>query len=400
LTQTLTDYTALWDRLNKGPAERSDLADWITTFQNYNSSHAVDRWRNGGGAVWLVAALSSAKPSDSAVPELVAEARKLRSDGPGYATGAYHGIRLEIALGHAEEARRWAEEAMAARLPRAAENAFRGERLSVARDWTEFLRYAARNPVAEQADAPLDAAQDRTAFDHDVTDALNQRVPLALWADGSASRFVPASLQADIAQAGWVRAILLDRTEDAVALARRTAVLRPELAAGLQAYAAEKSPEAARFAAVLLMLRTPGLHPVVRPGFGRETKVDKLDEFRDNWWQLTSPQPPDYRVTVPAQAPPSADFLPGPQRAEGQKEWESLLANAATGANYLCAQTLAWARKHPDDPRVPEALHRAVDATHYSATDSATTNYSRQAFQLLHTRYPKSPWTGKTKYWY
>jgi hypothetical protein len=399
--QSRADFTVLWDRLNQAPADRSDLADWITTFQTYNSRHAVERWRGGGGTVWLVAALSSSKPADAAVPELIAEARKLRPDSPAYATAAYHGVRLEIGRGDAAEARRWSEEALAARLPRAAENAFRGERLSVARNWTEFLRYAARNPVGESED---NAAQGRPAFDHDVTDVLNQCVPLTLWSDGAVNRLLPAKLQGDIAQSGWVRAVLLDRTEEAAALARRTAALRPELAAGLNAYLAEKSPEAARFNAVFLMLRTPGLQPVVRAGFGRETKVAQLDEFRDNWWHLTSPDP-YYRVIVPAPAPPSADFLASSQRAEGQKEWESLVANAETGANYLCAQTLAWARKHPEDQRVPEALHLAVRATHYGGrnlgpTDAATSNYSRQAFQLLHTRYPRSPWTEQTKYWY
>ena len=399
---TLSDYTFLWDRLNTGPAKRSSLADWIATLQNHDSGHAIDRWRSGRGTVWLVAALSSANPKDSAVPELIAEARKLRPDNPAYATGAYHGIRLEIARGEAEEARRWAEEALASRLPRAAENGIRAERMSIARDWAEFLRDAARNPVADQEEEPTDTAQRRPAFDHDVTDVLNQRVPLALWADGSTNRLLPVNLQGDIAQAGWVRAVLLDRTPEAAVLARQTAALRPELAAGLQAYTNEKSPEAARFAAVLLMLRTPGLQPVVRTGVGRETKVGQLDEFRDNWWRLSIPQPGDYfsNYTAGSASPSPAGFLPEAQRAEGRRQWDALVAAAGTSANYLCAQTLAWARKHPDDARVPEALHLAVQTTHYSATDSATTSYSRQAFQLLHTRYPKSPWTEKTKYWY
>jgi hypothetical protein len=59
-----------------------------------------------------------------------------------------------------------------------------------------------------------------------------------------------------------------------------------------------------------------------------------------------------------------------------------------------------WARKHPDDPRLPEALHRAVQASRYRCTDANTGKYSKQAFDLLHGQYPKSKWTDRTKYWY
>ena len=63
-------------------------------------------------------------------------------------------------------------------------------------------------------------------------------------------------------------------------------------------------------------------------------------------------------------------------------------------------QTLDWAQKHPDDPRLPEALHRAVQASRYRCTDADTGKYSKQAFNLLHRKYPKSSWTARTKYWY
>jgi hypothetical protein len=75
---------------------------------------------------------------------------------------------------------------------------------------------------------------------------------------------------------------------------------------------------------------------------------------------------------------------------------------------------IQWAKAHRDDPRVPEALHLAVEATHYGAdtplhqmveathhgSDTAGASaYSKEAFQLLHRNYPHSPWTAKTKYY-
>jgi hypothetical protein len=73
---------------------------------------------------------------------------------------------------------------------------------------------------------------------------------------------------------------------------------------------------------------------------------------------------------------------------------------AANAVDYLCSASIAWARSHPRDLRVPEALHLAVRATHYGRTDKASGGYSQEAFKLLHSRYPDSTWAQKTTYWY
>ena len=314
IAQAMTDYTAIWDSLRKGSADKSGLADWNTAFQSGDEQHAVERWREGGGTPWLAAALVWA--------------------GPAYATVAYHGIRLLVARGEADAARRWADEALAARLPADAQNSFRAERLSLARDWTEFLRYAPRRPVAatavgadEDISGYPDMASPAPTFDRDAADALNREVPLDLWVDASRNPILPPGIEGRIAQAGWVRAVLLNRAAQARTLARRTAEMQPDLAEGMRAYEAEGSPDAAKFQAVFLMLRTPGLVPVVRAGFGRRNKAGKLDEFGDNWWKL------DNRI-VPRQpgSPPAAvGFLTEAQRAEGEKEWEALVGTAGTG---------------------------------------------------------------------
>lgn len=79
-----------------------------------------------------------------------------------------------------------------------------------------------------------------------------------------------------------------------------------------------------------------------------------------------------------------------------------MAAAAPSGGAYLAAQTLAWAGTHPDDPRVPEALHLVVQAGRRACRDlqKPPVAYGRTAFELLHNRYPKSEWTEKTRYWY
>ena len=38
--------------------------------------------------------------------------------------------------------------------------------------------------------------------------------------------------------------------------------------------------------------------------------------------------------------------------------------------------------------------------TRYGCTDKDTGDLSKRAFDLLHSRYPNSPWTAQTKYWF
>ncbi len=85
---------------------------------------------------------------------------------------------------------------------------------------------------------------------------------------------------------------------------------------------------------------------------------------------------------------------------ERASEEVAKLAKVPVAPDYIAAQTIAWVESHPDDPRAAEALHLTVHATRYGCADAETGRYSKQAFQLLHRRYPNSEWARKTKYWY
>ena len=95
----------------------------------------------------------------------------------------------------------------------------------------------------------------------------------------------------------------------------------------------------------------------------------------------------------------SVAFLDEASRQQAAMEWDRL-SSLPPAANYLGGVAIAYARAHPDDPRVPEALYRVVRATYYGCTDDNTGKVSKEAFDLLHGRYPKSPWTEKTPYWF
>jgi hypothetical protein len=93
------------------------------------------------------------------------------------------------------------------------------------------------------------------------------------------------------------------------------------------------------------------------------------------------------------------EFLSTAQARAAQRELERL-ASLGAAPNYFSQQVIAWTQRAGSDPRVPKALHLAVKATRYGCTDADTAALSKAAFDLLHQRYPKSPWAQKTKYWY
>ena len=61
---------------------------------------------------------------------------------------------------------------------------------------------------------------------------------------------------------------------------------------------------------------------------------------------------------------------------------------------------MTWAQKNPADARVAEALHRVVRATRLGCTSDGSGDVSREAFTLLHKRFPRSEWAKQTPYWF
>ena len=394
----ISDFTLLWDKQSAAPPVETELTDWIATFQAQNWERALERWRAQPGDAWLVAALSSIPHDNPAVPELLAAAQRVPVANPAWPSAVFYGISLELARKESDVARKWVDTALAANSPPDVRNEFLAQRLALARSWDDFLHYGPRTPVAvggDWTDASLEYfgpeyRARKHLFDTDFTMPLNLEAPLERWVDAASNNRLPPDLQADIAQAGWVRAVLLGRIPQAQALAERLATLRPQFRTRLQAWLAAKDPKTAKFQAVLVMLRTPGLQPAIRDRIGRLTAVDRIDNFRDNWWDLSEP------ADVSKNVPP---FLPGPERTAGQREWRQLQAEALRAPDYLCRETVEWAKAHPDDPIVPEALHLAVRTTRFT-NGPRTSTFPKQAFTLLHTRYPKSEWAAKTPYWY
>ena len=70
---------------------------------------------------------------------------------------------------------------------------------------------------------------------------------------------------------------------------------------------------------------------------------------------------------------------------------------APAGALYVWDFILDYAAKHPQDPRVPEALHWMVHVGHYGQSHNHS---GKRAFLLLKSRYPTSSWARQNQFYY
>jgi hypothetical protein len=236
---------------------------------------------------------------------------------------------------------------------------------------------------------------------------LNTQFPLSLWKEAANKTALPTHLRRDVAQAAWIRAVLLGDFETANELVPTVKTLVPDLTGLLDDFL--KTPDASdkKFSALYTWLKTPGMQPVVDQGIGRESPLTKQDTYRDNWWcTATTVAPTETTATDNEESTSFTSstihgpyFLTEQQRADGQKEWATLSSLGAM-PDYLCKQIIQFANKNPGDSRVPEALHLAVMSTRYGCTGKDTGRWSKAAFDLLHRKYPNTTWAKKTKYWF
>ena len=434
LKQDLWDYTALLDgyleedEAETKPAEipkTEDLTDWIATFQDSGTGvreHALERWQATHANAWLVASLTALEGKDPKAAELIAQARKVPNSSAAFASARFHAIRLLMELGQNAEARTLLDQTLKSereRFDQSSLNLLIGRRMLLANSLAEFLTDATRVPVAlswndDGREVPADddslSTESKTQkgkpfFDVDAAHALNRQIPLSVLKEAVGSNALPAGPRRDLVQAVWLRAALLGDTQTADELVPTLSGFVPEISEFLNSYRSTTPPDEKKFAAIYAWLKIPGMEPVVDVGVGRETPLHQQDSYRDNWW-CSSYLPPatneenrkvvEFTATTNA-APPR--FLTPAEVERGGKEWSALNA-LGTAPNYITRQVIQWAGSHPQDPRVPEALHLAVKTTRFGCTDKDSSRWSKAAFDLLHRKYPTSPWTKKTPYWF
>lgn len=427
-------------RLNLVKA-KSELTDWILTFESDTPdarNHAIERWKTTGTLPWLVAAVSLTQPGHDSQASLLATADRVKPHSAAFATLRFHRLRLLVGSGKENEARAELDGFLRKNrkgLPPSSLNLFLALRMKLAHNLDEFLAFAPRvagavsywdtselsmeqpRPFAEESEYERHLRKEvygRPLFDTDAAITLSKYLPSSLLARASTESVLPSGLRRRVAEATWVRAVLLEDEATAKRAANALQALATNWKAELDEYQNAPAADARRFAATLVLLRKPGLRPFVEPNIGRTTPIQRINNLRDNWWCKLSPvrgvsyswgdrAPSEVRETLsvlyPAGTLGAPEFLSDSDRKAAAKEWDRL-QQIAIAPNWLAEQTLAWAKKHPDDLRVPEALHLVVRASRYGCTDNDTGQYSKAAFDLLQHRYRSSEWAKKTPYWF
>ena len=436
LRQDLWDYTVLLDDfVDTEDAEtktkahdelsRDDLTDWISTLEsgtNEALEHSLSRWQTTHSAPWLVAALTKADGANPKSGQLVSEAMKVKPNSPAFASARFHAVRLLMESGKADDARGLLDQLLKdnrAQFDESSLNLLIHQRMLLASSLADFLTYAPRVPASfswnddgreipsedSEVSAESKGLQGKALFDEDTANIINRQLPLTVLKDIPKSNAFPLHLRRDVAQAVWLRAVLLGDNKTAEEMVPSLKTLVPTLSSLLDQFVSTSQPDDKRFSAIYAWLKFPGLEPVVETGIGRSPALNEQDTYRNNWWcsAAFSDKSEGHSENGAAQSvkkrPPSPLFLSEALRAEGAKEWSTLNALGAA-PNYLCQQAVQWATKSPTDPRAPEALHLAVNSTRHGCTDKETGRWSKAAFDLLHRKFAGTTWAKQTPYWF
>lgn len=423
--------------------QQDELTDWVFTFQATDeaaAAHAYERWQASKSAPWLLAAISKSQNEVAKREALLAAAAQLAPGSVAYPTVAFRRAWLLALDGKTDQARSLLDQLLdhkAGGLPVSSRNFALALRTKLARNFDEFLQYAPRLSSAitydmngyefpdppeecgygtpEELAACRERLQPKVLLDTDAARTFTEVLPVEYWLRAAESSILPARQRGEIAAGAWVRSVLLDDEVHGKRAAALLTKFAPELKEGLEKYSQAATAEERRHEAALLLLSRPELNPEVRAGNGREDRPGHIDPYGNNWWcALGSTGNEDdyatryYRFYDPW-TPPLAEiygkkawqpaFLTGDDLKAEERETGKLAALGA-GPNWLSIQAIAFAKAHPNDPRAPEALHLAVHATRHGCSDNVTGTYSKQAFQLLHQKYPNSEWTKKTPYWF
>lgn len=420
----------------------NDLSDWILTMQISDRAaygHAFSRWRETRSHAWLVAALVKADKSSLGLAQLLRAAQEMSRDEAGFFSVAYNVVRLKVAMGRPNEARKLLDEILlppAAIVPVSARNLFVEQRMSLAVNLKEFLKSAQRKPIAfyqdgalgkisdlveaqksywdpenyaetkEEYDRGIDetyknllAWDDRFTFDQQTTEIFNWNFPLQLLAEAARDKDVPDYLQRNLLLATWTRAILLNKEDVALNVAPEVVKAAPEMAPVFTPYLTARTAKARHNAALYVLLKFPNLSPYVPGDLPEWSTTEELDYYLETaWWCPQSDIDYDDNANEITKVVAKPSFLT-PEQLEIARRERLALRALGDAKSYLGKQVLAWARTSPSDPRVPEALFIAVKANQSYKYGCSGWDFDEEtqkaADTLLRRRYPRSPWTAK-----
>lgn len=282
--------------------------------------------------------------------------------------------------------------------------------------------------------------------------ALIDRMPLADRIAFSKDPGLPALIRMDIALTSFARAVQLQDDRSMDELAKELEPLLPQMAEDFRRIPGAKSGPDKRFAEDMIMAKIPGLRVDLVDYTRPEGRVVDFQRHWMDWMVLPAGKslrsvgppalagyqeqgvlPAGYRwralndsandalmdMACLGECGPAAQPLHLPAfikrlqtRANAERAFfvkrgdteereydpktfkPKPISPGPVEARDLWDEMLAYAKAHPSDPRMPEALHWIVHASHFGASHDHS---GRRAFRMLQLRYPKSTWAARTR---
>ncbi len=417
--------------------QMDQLTDWIFTFQSNDPkayNHALAKWRETQSDAWFVAALGKAPAKASpSLQRLLMKAQVVQPDTPLFPTVAYNRIRLLSELGRTDEARKLLDQIIASKFdefPLSAQNQFIEQRMQLAQNLSEFLRFASRKPVAFYEYGSLGTIAEllsiendfreeqgieaksterleellkwdgRSVFDENVVEVLNWHFPLQGLMAAAHDPALPDYLRQRVLLTVWTRAVLLKN--DAVAKQAATELVDKGVDSSgvLSEYLKAATPVQREDAALFALLKLPILSPYISSGVPDLDTGDDGYDFALAWWCTLQETTYDEQVKEVPKQVWSPSFLTPESVVMAQKERAELKA-IGDGKKYLGKRVIEWTRQRPADPRLPEALFIAVMANQSYKYGCGGWEHDDQvkedAASLLKERYPNSLWAMKLR---
>lgn len=397
-----------------------DFTQWLYVWQSgeaKNFAFAVDKYNKQKTLPWLLVSGKLLNADSKYKDQILADLAKIPQESVGYFTANYYRVKYLISTGKTNESIEIIDSILnsetIAGLP-IVKNYFSQLRMQLADSLSSTYKYALRELIDSNfgsyysdymdVDKPVESI---TMLDKKIVNMINQELPLNKWVEivSDTSLFTP-QIRKQIGLTAFVRAVLLENWNSAKKIAEILSSGDDSLRRDFQSFLATANAEEMKFASTLFLLQYSGIGTYLDYRFedtlGGDFDIRNLDDYRRNWW--CSKQGTESNnwpwMDIKSENKLSTNKLISSGDI-AQADTENKLINSFVAPNYLASEVMRYASKNQSDPRVPKALHDVVTATKISyCSDKETTNYSKEAFQLLNNLYPGSYWANQTPYWY
>lgn len=386
-----SSYSPSIERTDKGDIEQRCIS---------SSQYAEKQWRDSKSKnpslakAWLVAALmGSVNPSK----DVLVAAQAVAETAPEYLTVQYHLIRIHRARGETEALRVAAKRLLAGAIQSpSAKNLLRSELFAAATNLNEAAAYMGRE-LAEKVNK--DTGEKRSAspsapndLDRDGLNWIGNRVGLTDMLELANTESIDIKLRSSLAGAVWWRAFLVDKQDLSNTAAELTAKLVSGLSARAKKFTATTNANERRHILVVAsLLHGLGPNPSTH---GLSDAEEKPEDATASAWCTIMREEKNQGIDARLQEP----FGPKPFASSADEVAKSaaILTKLPTATTYVGHDVLDWVKSNPTDKELPWLLYVTVQSTRGGCTDPGNGALSKEAFQVLHKKFPRSAWTANT----